>query len=333
MIYQDPVYGPTDISETVLLDLMASKAVQRLHGVLQHGVSALVGVTRPTTRFEHSMGVMLLVFRLGASLEEQIAALLHDVSHTAFSHVIDYVFDGHDTQGFHEEHKLEYVSRTDLPEILRRHGYDWMDFMQEENFSLLEQELPRLCADRLDYFFRDARDLGLASDREISEALLHLMTYQGRIVTDDIAIARWLGYTFIKGDKHSWANFREVGLYELAARAIRRGLRIGVLSEADLWGRDLPAWEKLQASNDPELQNQLQRVHANTRFVWDDENPEFRVSTKLRSIDPGVLVNGKPKPLSSLDPEFARHRDAYLEENSGKWPIRVIMCNAVCCLK
>jgi HD superfamily phosphohydrolase len=34
---------------------------------------------------------MLLVRRLGASLEEQIAALLHDVSHTAFSHVIDSV--------------------------------------------------------------------------------------------------------------------------------------------------------------------------------------------------------------------------------------------------
>jgi hypothetical protein len=325
LIYYDPVYGTNDITDTVLLNLMESKAMQRLHGVLQHGVSALVGITRQTSRFEHSIGVMLLVLRLGASLEEQIAALLHDVSHTAFSHVIDYVFDGHDTQGYHEEHKFEYVSETDLPEILKRHGYDWMDFMQDENFSLLEQDLPRLCADRLDYFLRDARDLGLASDQEISAALLHLRSYQGRIVTDNIDIARWLGYTFIKGDKTSWANFREVGLYELAARAIRRGLRIGVLSEVDLWGRDLPAWEKLQASNDPELQNHLQRVHANTRFVWDDENPEFRVSTKLRSIDPDVLVNGKPKPLSIIDPDFADHREAYLERNSGKWPIRVII--------
>jgi hypothetical protein len=96
------------------------------------------------------------------------------------------------------------------------------------------------------------------------------------------------------------------------------------LSEADLWGRDLPAWEKLQASTDPELQNHLQRVHANTCFIWDDENPEFRVSTKLRSIDPDVLVNGKPKPLSTLDPEFADHRGTYLVKNSGRWPIRVI---------
>ena len=112
MIFEEPVYGPSTITSPVLLDIMNSKAMQRLHGVLQHGVSALVGVTRETSRFEHSVGVMLLVRRLGATLEEQIAALLHDVSHTAFSHVIDYVFDEHVTQGYHEEHKLEYVAGT-----------------------------------------------------------------------------------------------------------------------------------------------------------------------------------------------------------------------------
>jgi len=58
----------------------------------------LIGVTNPTTRFDHSVGVMLLIRKLGAGsspasalLKEQVAALLHDVSHTAFSHVIDYV--------------------------------------------------------------------------------------------------------------------------------------------------------------------------------------------------------------------------------------------------
>jgi hypothetical protein len=324
MQYADPVYGLSEISEPVLLDLMETQAMGRTRGVLQHGVSALVGVTRPTSRFEHSMGVMLLVRRLGATLEEQIAALLHDVSHTAFSHVIDYVFDGHNTQGYHEEHKLEYVFGTDIPATLARHGYAWMDFMHEEAFTLLEQDLPHLCADRLDYFLRDARDLGLASDPEVASALEHLIVHDNRIVVDDLGIARWLGYTFIQGDKTSWANFREVGLYELAAHAIRRGLEIGVLTEADLWGTDRPAWEKLRASSDFQLQHHFQRVHADTRFVWDEEDPEFRVSTKLRTIDPVVLVDGVAKPLSDLDPDFARRRAEYLSQNSGKWAMRVV---------
>ena len=325
MHYRDPVYGTIEITEPVLLDLMQTQGMQRLHGVLQHGVSALVNVTVPTSRFEHSMGVMLLVRRLGAGLDEQIAALLHDISHTAFSHVIDYVFDNHDSQTYHDEVKSEYVAGTDIPATLAQHGYDWRIFMDEADFSLLEQPSPHLCADRLDYFLRDAMDLGLASRAEVDVSLAALQAHQGQIVVTDLDVARWLGRTFIAADKASWANFREVGLYELAARAIRRGLEIGDLTHDDLWGTDQPAWEKLRASSDPELQHNLRRVHADTRFVWDEVTPEFRVSTKLRSIDPDVLIAGRVQPLSELDPGFAAWRQEYLQTKQGKWPMRVII--------
>ncbi len=324
MIYLDPVYGKIEITEPVLLDLMASQALQRAKGVLQHGVSALIGITQPISRFDHSVGVMILVRLMGASIEEQIAALLHDVSHTAFSHVIDYVYGGHNTQGYHEEHKLEFVAQTDLPALLDQHGYAWLDFMAEEDYPLLEQDLPHLCADRLDYFLRDSLDLGLSARPEVAAALNSLANHQGRIVVTDLAVARWLGYTFIRADQASWANFREVGLYELAARAIRRGLEIGVLTAADIWGTDRPAWEKLRASRDSQLQYHFQRVHQDTRFIWDAQTPEFRVSTKLRSIDPNILLNGVVQPLSALDADFARHRAEYLANNRGKWPMRVI---------
>src|SRR5512144_1727132 len=131
MRYLDSVYGEVDIEKSVLLDLMQTQAMQRLRGVLQHGITALIGITQPVTRFDHSLGVMLLVRRLGGSLAEQIAALLHDVSHTAFSHVIDYVVDGHDSQSYHEEWKEPYLRASDVPEALARHGYDWRDFLHE----------------------------------------------------------------------------------------------------------------------------------------------------------------------------------------------------------
>jgi hypothetical protein len=166
--------------------------------------------------------------------------------------------------------------------------------------------------------------LGLASQVEVALALKHLIAHDGHIVCTDLSSARWLGTTFIAADRASWANFREVGLYELAARAIRRGLEIGVLAESDIWGTDRPAWDKLQASTDSSLQYDLQRVHAETRFEWDEKNPEFRVSTKLRSIDPDILIDGSVKPLSSIDQEFAVHRQQYLKQNRGKWPMRVI---------
>ena len=163
MDYLDAIYGIVEINEPVLIDLMATQAMRRLHGVLQHGITALIGLTQPVTRFDHSVGVMLLVRGLGGSLEEQIAALLHDISHTAFSHVIDYVVDGHDSQSYHEEWKESHLAASDVPDVLARHGYDWRDFLHEEDYALLEQPAPRLCADRLDYFLRDSRDLGLST--------------------------------------------------------------------------------------------------------------------------------------------------------------------------
>jgi len=325
MIYTDKIYGRTPLTEPVLLELMASRALRRLKGVLQHGISALIGVTSPVTRFDHSVGAMLLARRLGAGLPEQIAALLHDVSHTAFSHVIDYVFDGHDSQSYHEEEKEAYLAQTDVPAILARHGYDWRDFLHEDAYPLLEQPAPRLCADRLDYFLRDSRDLGLAAPQEIEAALARLTVAGERIAVDDLETARWLAYTFMAADDASWANFREVGLYEVTARAIRRGLAVGAIGLADIWGTDAPMWAKLNAHPDTELQSWLALVSPATGFVWDAENPTFRVSTKLRTIDPDVVGDGgELRPLSTLDPDFARARAAYLARKAGKWPMRVI---------
>lgn len=320
----DPIYGDVTIDEPVLQALIQSSAVQRLNDVLQHGVTGLIGVTTPITRFEHSLGVMLLVRRLGGPLREQIAALLHDVSHTAFSHVIDYVLDGHDEQSYHDEMKEAYMATTDLPDILARFGYNWLDFVDEEAFPLLEQPSPRLCADRIDYFLRDAVGLGLADQSDIDRAVAHLVVRNGRIALNDLAVAQWFGNTFMQADDASWANFREVGLYELTARAIRRGLEIGTIIQDDFWLTDEALWQKLHAADDAQLQALLSQVSLDTEFVWDEANPTFSVSTKLRAIDPDVWYEQMLRPLSTLDPDFAARREAYLNRKQGMWPMRVI---------
>jgi hypothetical protein len=262
---------------------------------------------------------------MGGALQEQIAALLHDVSHTVFSHVIDYVFGGHDSQSYHDEVKEHYMSQTDLPALLANYGYDWHDFVAEERYTLLEQPAPRLCADRLDYFLRDSLEMELSTAQDVSHLLQHLVACDDRIVTSDLSVARWLGYTYIAADKASWANFREVGLYELTARAIRRALDIGILHETDLWGIDESVWTMLQVADDPYLQQNLALVTPHTVFEWDEVNPTFKVRTKLRSVDPDIVVDdGSIRPLSELDSHFAEYRLSYHQDREGLWPMRVV---------
>ncbi|HUB93002.1 MAG TPA: HD domain-containing protein [Verrucomicrobiae bacterium] len=89
MTIDDRVYGSAEVNSNVLLDLINSQPVQRLKGIAQFGIPDEFYHKQNYSRYEHSVGVMILLQRLGASEEEQIAGLLHDVSHTAFSHVID----------------------------------------------------------------------------------------------------------------------------------------------------------------------------------------------------------------------------------------------------
>lgn len=324
MRYDDAIYGKVEITEPVLLNLMASDAVRRLKGISQHGVTALLGITPAFSRFDHSVGAMLLVRRLGAGIGEQVAALLHDISHTAFSHVIDFVFDDHGGQSYHEEKKAEFVAASDIPAILHRHGMDWRAFMDETRFALLEQPSPALCADRMDYFFRDLLFLDLASRDEIQAAVESLTVRDGRMAVSDAHTARWLAYTFIEADRASWSNFREVGLYQVTAEAIKAAIHAGFIGEADLWGSDENLWTKLRSADHPEVRRLVGLVTPGTRFTWDEEHAMFHVATKVRSIDPPVANGKSAMPLSESDPVYRRYRDDYLASKQGRWPMAVV---------
>lgn len=324
MQYDDELYGKVEITEPVLLDLMASDAMQRIKGVSQHGITALLRITPPFSRFDHSVGAMLLVRRLGGTVEEQIAALLHDISHPAFSHVIDFVFDDHSGQSYHEEKKQEVVATSDIPAILRQHGKNWRAFMNEDDFSILEQPSPALCADRLDYFLRDLEFLKLANRGEIRAAVDSLKVVKGRIAVNEIGSARWLAYTFIEADRASWSSFREVGLYQVTAEAIKAANSAGLIGEADLWGSDAALWEKLRSAEHPGVKELVELITPGTRFTWSEEQPVFRVKTKVRSIDPPVASGNSVTPLSALDPAFAHYRNEYLASKQGRWPMGIV---------
>ncbi|MEH6979544.1 HD domain-containing protein, partial [Bacillus pseudomycoides] len=162
MIISDIIYGEFEVDK-VLEELILSKPVQRLKGVHQAGASYLINEKWNVTRFDHSVGVMLLIKKLGGSVEEQIAGLLHDISHTAFSHVIDFVFDNKD-EDYHEKIYSTVIKNSEIPGILAKYDYNYEDILFDDSkWTLLEQSAPDLCADRVDYTLRDMYEYGYIS--------------------------------------------------------------------------------------------------------------------------------------------------------------------------
>lgn len=323
MHLHDRIYGNITIDSPIILALLETDALKRLDHILQHGISSLIGLSRKTTRLEHSIGTMIAVTRLGATEEEQIAALLHDVSHTAFSHVMDHVFGDALSQSYHDVHQEAYVVKTDIPAVLDSFGKDWRVYLDETAFPLLEQPSPALCGDRIDYSLRDIQDFGFMTRDQIDAFLSDLIVHDGRIACQTPDIAEQFGRAFIACDDASWSNFREVGLYELTAKALRRGFKIGLLDDSDIWSIDQLVWKKLGDSDDAEIQELVSLITLDTEFVWDDDNPDFAVRTKIRAIDPDVLTNGKLIPLSQIRPNFGQFRDEYINRKSNLWKMSV----------
>src|SRR5947199_4454645 len=106
----DRVYGEVEVNDPALLSLIECPTFQRLKGIRQAGPSAFAFPFKTVTRFEHSLGVYLLLCRLGADRRQRIAGLLHDLSHTAFSHAVDFLFHS-DEQDYHERLKPAFLGR------------------------------------------------------------------------------------------------------------------------------------------------------------------------------------------------------------------------------
>jgi HD superfamily phosphohydrolase len=324
----DPVYGETCFTEDLLVDLHASQAVQRLRSIYQGGITAFIKPERQTTRLDHSLGVAALLRRLGAGVEEQAAGLVHDVAHTAFSHVIDFVYPNRE-HDYHETHRDEMILQSDLPQVLARHGYDWRWITEAENFSLLEQPLPNLCADRLDYFLRDGVvDVGTFTRGDAVRLLEHLAAHDGRIVVDDFEAARWLGERFMELDDVCWCSVQEVGWYAVMAQALRVALSRKIIGEEAFAGTDAELLSRLRRAQDPAVKQWLELLDQEVDFevIPDQDSEDFDLVAlpKVRAVDPPVLHNKQVIPLSGLDPGFAERRSTYLRSKQGVWKLRIV---------
>jgi len=324
LTFDDPVYGEVNFTEPLLVEVFQSRAVQRLRHIFQGGITAFIKPERQTTRLDHSVGVAALLRILGADVVEQAAGLIHDVPHTAFSHVVDFVFPNHE-HTYHEDHREVMLIASDLPTIFANHGLDWRWVAEAENFSLLEQPLPLLCADRLDYFLRDGVvDWGFFSPADAQDLLSHLAVWEGQVVVTDVDAARWLGEKFIQLDDACWCAPQEVGWYAAAAKALQAALRYGLIAEADFASTDVALFNRVRASDLPEIQRWLALLKPEVDFVRDDDAPDLIALPKVRAVDPGVLVRGRIIPLSQLDAQFANNREIYIAGKQGEWGLRVL---------
>lgn len=313
MNYKDRVYGNVEIIEPVILDIINSAPLQRLKEIDQAGYRALW--VKPDvemgeydhSRFAHSIGVYLLLRKYNTSLEEQIAGLIHDVSHSAFSHCIDYVLDaGSEKEHNHQDNVFdEFVKKSEIPQILGKYNLDLDYILNDNNFPLKEKNLPDLCADRIDYSLRTAVIFEEISDGKYF--LDNLTTENGRWIFKDFESAKKYAELFLKLNIDYYAGFPSAVMFCAVGDYLRYALSKGYIYESDLYTTDKVALKKIEPyiNNDSKLSLLFERM--NNKIPAKDNSADYnrKVFLKSRIVDPLCWDNGKVKRVSEIDLSWA----------------------------
>ncbi|MFN2744378.1 HD domain-containing protein [Bacillus sp. z60-18] len=300
MKIDDRLYGKADL-EPVLIDLIDSNALRRLKGIHQGGACFLVNPSWNISRFEHSTGVMLLIRKLGGSLEEQIAGLLHDVSHTAFSHVVDDVFQM-ENEDYHERVFDKWVRHSDIPDILHTYGFSWEEILGDvKKWTLLEQPAPALCADRIDYTLRDSYAYGFAAKEEIAEFIRTGMTvFENEICCTSVEHAEWFTRLYYREVTGFFMDPLNVYALHTLSRLLQQALETKLISRDDFFKTDRELLATLR--QEARFRDRMEKLGMAQAHVKQGSKDDFTVhqTLKVRWIDPKVVAHGCKVPASAL---------------------------------
>ncbi|KAJ5496818.1 hypothetical protein N7463_008805 [Penicillium fimorum] len=322
ILIRDEIYGEELVHEPVLVELLQSSEVQRLKGIAQHGVTGLFGLTPRVTRLEHSVGACILMRRVGATIEEQVAALLHDISHTTLSHVIDHALCKPGEGSYHEVHKTRYLKTTRLPDILARHGVSQKSF-EEELFPLVEMPSPQLCADRLDYALRDGVSFGKLTMEDARRVVGSLKAFPSAtatrrlLVLDDPHIALILSRAYINADNEVWSSPAHIDICQRAGQVIGELVEAGSVDDMVLWQvSDAEFWTLLRQVANPKQLRAIDRLEK--EGIPEDNGLRLPHGAKIRTLDPDVWQRGgkQPAPLSIVLPTWGSERQQYILSRS-----------------
>jgi uncharacterized protein len=319
-------YGEFIITEPVLIDLINDRFVQRLKKVRQYGPRYYVTKQEEYDRYEHSLGVFVLLRHYGASVHEQIAGLLHDASHTVFSHVGDFLFKAGDT--YQDDIHEKFINETSLASVLQNYKIDVKDILHKNKlFTALEKDLPDLCADRLEYNLKGGLLEGLLNKEDIVSILDHLLFENGQWVFTTLSQAKKFAEVPLYLTQHVWGSPDGIVTYEWTSEALKRALAINLITLDDIhYSTDDLVWEKLVKSDDAELKPIMDKLinHKKHFIAVDNDSFDKVVKGKFRGINPFVKTERGIVRLTELDQEFSQEFNAVKQRMEDGWRIKFI---------
>lgn len=289
-IYRDPVHNiirlRTDTDEgRLIVRLVDAAEFQRLRRIKQLGLALYTYQGAEHSRFAHSLGVLHLMMRVLDRLGERhsiseedraaacAAAVLHDVGHGPFSHVMEKVL------GFHHEAwtvRAVESDETEIGAVLREYSLDLPHRVAqiiEGRFQpafLAQLVSSQLDVDRMDYLLRDSLMTGakygiydlewIINALAVDEANNRIyVTARGLYAVEEYLQARY--YMFRQVYYHRTLRSAEAVLLS----TLRRALQLVERGE-DVWCAPGTAFEKMLRGAELTLADHLEMDDSDVLF-------------------------------------------------------------------
>lgn len=275
------------------------------------------------TRFDHSLGVGLIVWHFTENKAQALAGLLHDVATPAFAHVIDFLRGDHMTQESTESGTTQIIDRSgELQEILARHGLTTYDVCDYHRYPIADNDSPKLSADRLEYTLGNLVNFGFCTKDEIKsfydDLTVGINEYQQEEImfqTPSVAL------DFAKGAlkcSHIYVSDADRFTMQALADLLKEALQDEVLAEQDFY---LTEPELIQKLTGNEVYAEKWRRYCSYKELRTAARPDFsgkwlRVSAKKRYIDPFIQGCGR---VSRVYPEHSEKIEAFKAASQDIW--------------
>ena len=276
----------------------------------------------PYSRWDHSLGVGLIVWHFTRDAAQALAGLLHDIATPVFAHVVDFLRGDYLTQESTEDGTREIIARsTALRGVLQSLSLTVDDVCDYHRYPIADNETPRLSADRLEYTLGNCLNYGIRDAAAVRAFYADLtidtnedgapeLAFRSPETAADFARAALACSEIYVADADRYAMQT---LAELLALALARG----VIEEETLCGTESAVIERL--ISDSETGAAWRRFCA-LRVMERSETPgsaDWRqIFAKKRCIDPLAAGRGRVSALSSA---FARQLAQFQSKDLGYW--------------
>lgn len=274
------------------------------------------------SRYEHSIGVALIVWHFTKDIKQTIAGLLHDIATPVFAHVIDFLNEDyiHQESTENDTHKIIAESK-EIKQLLKKYHLSIEDIDDYHLYPIADNDSPKLSADRLEYTLGNLYNYGYCSLEEIKKYYQDLIIDNNEEGIEEIQFkSSSIAYDFIKN------AFKTFEIYvadsdrfsmQFLADIVKYAVNHQVINKEDLYSVESDVIFKLE--NDYQCSILWHQYKNYSEMIIVKDKPEdgyfINVNAKRRYIDP--LVNHQR--LSRQYIEIKQMIDEFVSRDFNYW--------------